>query len=179
MTEEPKLTFGLLPELEETGSYHELEGVLPLEQIRRGYQIFQLDAGVSYQIELSNTGEGVLLRGFAKAAGTSECARCLEDATFAVEGEVEAYFILKPDEQELGESNDEFIAVEPDGMVDLTAPITAAIIYELPQVLFCREDCAGLCPRCGANLNSESCDCAEKPDPDSPFAVLKGLVDSN
>ncbi|MCL1846800.1 MAG: YceD family protein [Coriobacteriia bacterium] len=179
MTEQVDLPFRLLPELEETGSQRELEGVLMLEQIRRGYQVFQLRAGISYQLELRNTGDGVLLRGLAQGEGVSECARCLEEAAFAVEGEVEGYYILKPDEQELGLSDDEFTAVGADGVVDLAVPITAAIIYELPQVLLCSEDCAGLCPRCGVNLNTESCDCAQKPNPDSPFAKLKDLVDSD
>ena len=170
------LLYQLLPELEETGSYRELKGVLPLEVLKKGYQLFNLTGGIPYDIRMTNTGDGVLLRGFAYATGITECARCLEDAPFDVQGAVEGYFIINPNEIEQEESDEEFTAVPDDGLVDLETPIIAAIIFELPQVLFCKEDCAGLCATCGANLNIESCDCAKAPDPDSPFAVLKDLL---
>jgi uncharacterized protein len=147
--------------------------------LAKGFQVFEFDGQVSYEISLTNTGEGVLLAGTARAKGSSECARCLEDAPFAVEGEVQGYFILNPDRKDRESSDDEFTAVGADGVVDLAAPILAAIVYELPQVLLCKEDCAGLCPNCGANLNEQSCDCADMPSPDSPFAVLKDLVSSD
>jgi uncharacterized protein len=55
----------------------------------------------------------------------------------------------------------------------------SALIMETPYVVLCREDCAGLCPTCGANLNEGDCGCAAKaasePDPMSPFAALKDL----
>ena len=177
MAYQPSLTYEALPHLAETGSHHKLEGVLPLECVYRGHQPFRLDGGISYMIELSNTGGGVLLRGLARGSGMAECARCLEEAAFDVEGGVEGYFILNPSEQELEFSDDEFNAMPPDGVIDLDAPIIAAIIYELPQVLLCKPDCAGLCANCGANLNMESCDCDSKLNPDSPFAVLKDLFE--
>lgn len=173
------LPFRLRPKLEETGSYEELEGLLPLDRLYRGSQLFELDGGITYKLNLTNTGGGVLLRGKAQAAGTSECARCLEEASFEVEGDVEGYYILDPSEEDLQQADDEITAVAPDGVIDLWAPITAAIIFELPQVLLCKEDCAGLCPVCGTNLNVGSCDCAKKPNPDHPFAALQGFIVEN
>ena len=52
---------------------------------------------------------------------------------------------------------------------------------ETPFVVLCRPDCAGLCPVCGANLNRETCDCAERAEEErvmsdaNPFAALKNL----
>jgi uncharacterized protein len=134
-----------------------------------------LNDGISYAITLANTGGDVLLMGSARAAGVTECARCLEDAAFEVSGEVEGYFILNPDRRDERLSDDEFTAVGDDGIVDMAVPIVAAIISELPQALLCREDCAGLCLMCGANLNEQQCDCATEPSPDSPFAALAAL----
>jgi uncharacterized protein len=133
--------------------------------------------GISYELTLANTGEGVLLTGAVQAAGTTECARCLEEAAFEVRGSVEGYYIINPSSRDEELSDDEFTAVGPDGVVDLAIPITAALIYELPQIVLCREDCAGLCPVCGANRNEQDCDCADMPSPDHPFAALKGLID--
>jgi uncharacterized protein len=127
---------------------------------------------------LTNTGGDIWLTGVARAKGSSECARCLEEALFEVEGEVQGYFILNPDRQDKELSDDEFTAVDSDGVVDLAVPILAAIVYELPQVLLCKSDCAGLCPVCGGNLNEQQCSCVEKLSSDSPFAVLSDLIES-
>jgi uncharacterized protein len=156
---EPTLFFKLLHQLTEFGSTKELTGVLPYERLDRGAQTFILSSGISYKLTLTNTGGGVLLTGEARAEGTTECTRCLEDAAFEVLGDVEGYFILEPDRQDQELSDEEFTAVGPDGIIDLATPIRAAIILELPQILLCREDCAGLCPHCGANLNEQPCTC--------------------
>ena len=179
MEEQPNLNYRLIPELEETGSKKELEGVLPLAHFYRGHQLFELDGGISYQIELSNIGEGVLLRGRARGIGSTECARCLEEASFDVEGDVEGFFILNPSEQEKEQSDDEFTAVPKDGIIDLKPPVVAALIYEMPLVLLCKQDCAGLCQNCGADLNVETCNCTWAPDSDHPFAKLKDLISQN
>jgi uncharacterized protein len=177
MDEELSLPYKLLPELAELASSKELSGQLPYEQLTRGSQVFDLSDGIAYDLTLTNTGGGVLLAGSARAAGMTVCARCLEDAAFEVEGEVEGYFILNPDTRDVELSDDEFVIVGANGVVDLAVSIVAAVIFELPQVLFCKEDCAGLCPVCGANLNEEDCDCADRPSPDHPFAVLSHLQD--
>ena len=179
MEEQPKLTYRLIPELEETGSRKELEGILPLEHFYRGYQRFELDGGVSYRLELTNTGEGVLLRGRARGIGKTECARCLEEAAFDVEGDAEGFFILNPSEKEIEQSDDEFTAVPKDGIVDLMPPVIAALIYEMPLIVLCKQDCAGLCQHCGVDLNVEPCECKREPSPDHPFAILKNLISQN
>jgi segregation and condensation protein B len=46
-----------------------------------------------------------------------------------------------------------------NGLVDLKLAIDDLIITSLPTVIYCQEDCKGLCPICGQNLNEKSCDC--------------------
>ena len=66
-----------------------------------------------------------------------------------------------------------------DDTIDLAEPIFAAILMETPYVVLCREDCKGLCPHCGANLNEGDCGCAEQMESveaaTGPFAALAGL----
>jgi uncharacterized protein len=50
------------------------------------------------------------------------------------------------------------------------------VMTALPVKPLCREDCAGLCPRCGGDRNQVACDCPEFEKP-SPFAVLETLRD--
>ena len=58
---------------------------------------------------------------------------------------------------------------------DLDDILTTAFVLNMDQKLLCREDCKGLCFRCGKNLNEGPCDC--KSEPDSRFAVLQQLLD--
>lgn len=58
----------------------------------------------------------------------------------------------------------------------MTPLIEQALLLELPLVPLCADDCKGICPRCGANLNEGPCSCAEAaPAEDGPFAALRNL----
>ena len=74
---------------------------------------------------------------------------------------------------------DEYDILPKNHELDLTPYIESALRLSAPAMPLCREDCKGLCSRCGANLNIETCNCAEVAEQealdDSPFAVLKGL----
>jgi uncharacterized protein len=62
------------------------------------------------------------------------------------------------------------------GELDLGPYTLELIALVMPVQPVCREDCRGLCPRCGVDRNQDSCDCAEA-RPGSPFAVLQRLRD--
>ena len=61
--------------------------------------------------------------------------------------------------------------------IDLSGFVHELICLALPVKPLCREECAGLCPRCGADRNAGPCGCPEPAGDDSPFAVLKALRD--
>jgi uncharacterized protein len=59
--------------------------------------------------------------------------------------------------------------------IDLSFGVRESLLLALPMKVLCSEDCKGLCPHCGANLNEESCDCvAETIDP--RWAELRKLL---
>ena len=62
------------------------------------------------------------------------------------------------------EENDEILLLE-DGTVDLGELSREVFILNMPTKLLCREDCRGLCPGCGVNLNYEVCRCKKEVDP--------------
>ena len=62
-----------------------------------------------------------------------------------------------------------------EGRLDLSSWARDAIALELPEKILCREDCAGLCAGCGADLNREACTCGP-PEPDPRFSKLKELL---
>ncbi len=57
---------------------------------------------------------------------------------------------------------------------DLDDILTTAVVLNMDSKLLCSEDCKGLCPRCGADLNFGPCAC--KPEPDARMAVLQQLL---
>ncbi|MDR1014431.1 MAG: YceD family protein [Coriobacteriales bacterium] len=168
-----EIPYRLLPDLARPGASHDLEGTLPGGRLDIGHRTLGIDEGITYRLTLANTGGDVLLTGTASATTRTECARCLRELPLELQGEVEGYFILEPDELDRRLSDDEFTVVGADGIVDLAPSVCAALVYELPQAPLCREDCAGLCPTCGANLNEQQCACGDRPSSDSPFAALK------
>ena len=80
-----------------------------------------------------------------------QCDRCLEDAVIPLQSELKTVLTLDS-------SEDESVSVE-DGRIDLELTAYDALVLELPIKILCKEDCRGLCPSCGKNLNSGDCGC--------------------
>ena len=153
----------------------------------KGYSLgeheFSLPEGLDYDLMLTNAGEGILATGIVSGHVVGTCDRCLEKAEFDLAGEVDEYYLFKAPSQteSLGEDEDDvdFSLVGDDHTIDLTDALTAAVLMESPFVVLCREDCKGLCPVCGENLNEHDCGHAslieEQRLESSPFAALRNL----
>ena len=153
-----------------------------------GYELgdheFALPDGIDYDLVLTNAGEGILATGLVRARVVGTCDRCLEPAEFDVAAEVDGYYLFEEPER-LAEDEDEadYELVAPDNTIDLSAALLSALVMETPFVVLCREDCRGLCPVCGANLNEEDCGHAAQLEEQreaerrasSPFSALAGL----
>ena len=72
------------------------------------------------------------------------------------------------------EESDEIVLLE-DGKVDAGELARTAFILGMDSKTLCSEDCKGLCPRCGADLNLGPCSCKREPDP--RLAALASLLD--
>ena len=112
--------------------------------------------------------DGVLATGTAAGDWSAECRRCLKP----VSGRVEAMFreLYEPKARD-GES----YPLEGD-RVDLGPLAAESLLLELPLAPVCREDCAGLCPTCGADRNAGTCGCVEEVG-DARWAALDDLLD--
>lgn len=73
------------------------------------------------------------------------------------------------------ETNDELLLVN-ELRFDLDALVSEDIFLDLPSKILCSEDCKGICPKCGADLNAGSCSCEKEVDP--RLAALKQLLDN-
>lgn len=121
------------------------------------------------EVILEGISDGVLARFRAVAVATLQCTRCLVE--WESEIDVSAVQVYEPEPDEDG------YALGPDDTVDLSGPVRDEISLAVPARPLCREDCAGLCPECGTDLNRDPCGGHEEPSR-SPFAVLQELFDS-
>jgi uncharacterized protein len=173
------LIVSLHPELDEVGGCKTIAGRSDESSYDVGPDTYPLVDGVDYDIVLTNTGEAVLASGIARATACAGCSRCLAPVEFDIAGEVEGYYLMQDDTRPAdGRDDDEFGFVLPDDTIDLSDALLAALVIETPVVSLCEENCAGLCPRCGKNLNDGPCGCAPEERQDgrvNPFAVLKNL----
>jgi len=107
-----------------------------------------------------------------------ECIRCLHlvdvslDTPFTA-GFVTAEYYTQQKEAKLDEEDLEVSIFEGD-KIDLTELVREQILLTVPEQVFCREDCRGLCQKCGANRNLIDCNCEEK-EIDPRWAALKNL----
>jgi uncharacterized protein len=132
-------------------------------------------------------GEEILLEGVLQGAFELECGRCLaryrqplresfrlvlEPAGDRVPGDPEAAGVLARDGLCLGDELE--TGWYRGGEIQLDSVCLELIALAVPVQPLCKEECAGLCPRCGVDRNTTACECAEQ-RPESPFAALAAL----
>src|SRR5258706_4252915 len=130
--------------------------------------------------ELRKESDGVFFAGRIEGAATMPCSRCVDECALPLLLPFDLFYTTEPEGAEVGghHTNDDRITrVEYDGVrIDLRALLSEQIYLGLPLKPLCRPDCLGLCPRCGTNLNSGECACAEKRTEDPRLRVLKNLL---
>jgi uncharacterized protein len=128
-----------------------------------------LDLGLigSVQVngQLQATGDGEYLwRGKIHGVVQGECRRCLTDVVDEVDVEVDAAVFSA--DQEAADDPDFYPLPERASVVDLSQVVREEMgLAVQAHLLLCREDCAGLCPRCGADLNAGPCGCRVPAEP--------------
>lgn len=139
------------------------------------------DDGTVYKItgraELLRTNRGVLVRAQLNTNAQCICSRCLKPLSCPVPIGFEEEFFptinIDGSRLELPEEPDYF-KIDNKHILSLTEAIREYLVINMPIKPLCREDCAGLCPICGQNLNEDSCLCEKKPA-DSSLAPLLSL----
>lgn len=102
---------------------------------------------------------------------TRSCDRCGEVFTLREE----KTFTHKLAQTLMDEGNDDYIET-PGFTVELDETVISDILLNLPSKNLCKEDCKGLCPHCGKNLNGGACGCEIK-TVDPRMEILKQLMD--
>ena len=122
--------------------------------------LYEAVSDVEYDLLVKKISGGALVSGSCRVMVASECGRCLERVEVEVSAEDIEMFL------DLDEYGDE---------ADISEEIRTELLLELPMFVLCSEDCAGLCPDCGRNLNKTSCKCHEKPHGSLAWGELDSL----
>ena len=152
------IDFLLTPELSEGAEFEDDAHVVGEVTDQAGYMRLVLTATINYK---------------------AECARCLEpvDGEFSVSLERTVSTKENLSEKQLEENVDEYAVIE-NGKLDLDEAIREELLLSFPMRFLCREDCPGLCPKCGKPLRLGDCGCPKK-ELDPRLAVLKTLLEQN
>lgn len=127
---------------------------------------------VSVRLEVQAAGGDIIVRG--RLSGTVElsCRRCL----LPVRAKFDEPVMFRYRSGVAGDAGEEdaYPVAERAREIDLGPAVREHVLLAAPEYALCREDCRGLCPHCGADLNREACSCAPETT-DERWAALRRL----
>jgi len=127
------------------------------------------------RFRLQRLGLEIRIQGQIEAEVEVHCDRCLSAFRLAVTPDFDVFYaplaVLMPEEEVQLTERDLQFGFYQNELIDIDALVREQIRLALPFRLLCREDCRGLCPQCGADLNHETCRCAP-PQVDARWAAL-------
>lgn len=144
----------------------------------------RFSAPLSVTVRLTRVGGLVEVAGQLATLIETGCSRCLKRMTTPLEASFELTYTNEPimvheEEDEEGEGVE--LTAEELGLIpfsgdeiDLTEAVQEQVLLAMPTHPLCSEECRGLCPQCGLDLNTGSCSCAAE-EFGNKFAVLKNF----
>jgi uncharacterized protein len=129
-------------------------------------------------VRMRRTNQGLLVDGWVELTLELTCNRCLKEFELPMHVNFEEQFYPTVDVVSglplASFDEDEIFPIDAHHQVDLTEAIRQNLLLALPMVAICQEDCKGLCPQCGHDLNLGPCEC--EPEVDARLSVLKTLL---
>lgn len=136
--------------------------------------------GVSYPVSepvlaegtVRNTAGVLMMKGSISTTIHGVCDRCASDFDREVQFPLDVVLVTELVNEE---NEDEWVFPLEGDSADLDDIIRTVFVLNLDSKLLCRDDCKGLCFRCGKNLNEGPCNCQKELDP--RFAALRQLLE--
>lgn len=123
--------------------------------------------------QVRNTAGVLMMTGKVSTTLHGVCDRCASEFSRYVEYPIDVVLVTELSNEE---NEDEWVFPLEGDSADLDDIIRTVFVLNMDSKLLCREDCQGLCCRCGKNLNDGPCSCQKELDP--RFAALKQLLKS-
>lgn len=165
-----RMTIDIRPLL--NGETNEIKLDFPLS-VDEGIRDVSFPESIEVSGSVNNKAGYVTLDLCANVPYRTRCARCFRE----INGTKTVEF-SKPvaDEKTLQNNENDDYVVPVEGMIDVSEMLIEQILLDFPYRHLCKEDCKGLCPKCGKDLNEGSCGCPAD-DPDPRFDVLRKLLE--
>ena len=127
---------------------------------------FQFPTPFHVELEIYRSLQSFSIKGEVGFAIEGQCCRCLKPVRDQISAPLSLLIQRREasdEELEALDDQDDVIIVYPGAReMDLTRRVREAVALELPMRACCRDDCRGLCSKCGQNLNEGSCSCAQE-----------------
>jgi uncharacterized protein len=137
--------------------------------------IASIPSDVAVEADLERRGRQFLVTGEVQATGRFTCDRCLTEFDQSVDTSFRVLFMPDGVPGTPTEADEEVRHLPADSQVIvLDEDVRQSIALAVPVKLLCREDCEGLCPQCGRNLNDGQCSC-KRDDTDPRWEPLRKL----
>lgn len=166
-----------LDEITENGlSLDVVEQGSALNEIAGGALDFSFPSPVKAHLELSRQGRSFFISGEIKATIRMICSRCTREFDYPYDAPFSSYY------ERAGKSAERDSELKPADLdvnfiegdeIDTADLLLGQIALELPMQPLCTQECKGLCPKCGADLNLGDCGCARDAGKESKFSKLR------
>lgn len=128
-------------------------------------EMVRLPGNVTGEVMFARVGQDVVANGTLSVRAVGACARCLADSEVTLTARVDELWVRRTIEDrpkvEDEEDIEPTIAHQLTGQtIELGEVFRDILLAELPDRFLCAEDCRGLCPHCGTNLNAGECSCS-------------------
>ena len=159
------------------GAGAQVDMPVPLPDMTLGGQAYEpTPREVPARVDVGSSGSGVGLRLRFATSLRGPCQRCLEASEVDIAVDAREFQASgRVDADEIDDDLDcEYLSGPMRMELDVGAWARDAMAEAMPMSILCREDCAGLCARCGTDLNAGACDCADD-EVDPRWAALGEL----
>jgi uncharacterized protein len=131
---------------------------------------------ITGEILIIRIDRGILVEGTLSTTGKGNCARCLKPADYTCQFDIAEEFvpIIDINTQSTAEIKDGSFIIDSRHNIDLSELLYQYATMAKPMKTLCKEDCEGICPVCGQNLNEKKCNCVVD-DEKSPWAKLRNF----
>jgi len=136
---------------------------------------------ITWEGDVTSVSPGFRVKGTIRYEQELSCSRCLKPSVEPVDRKFELLVLIEPEREEEPEieleEQDMSVLRLSEEVLELQPILLEQLQLAVPMKVLCRQDCAGLCPKCGADLNEARCECrSEAVDP--RWAALAELRES-
>ena len=161
--------------------FKEYEVLVPPASLSLNYEEAEFIKLLSCAVQLFRQGEdNIYVTADIQTDISVECRRCITPFEVDITTKLELLFSIGSEASEESEADERYYDGET---LDISEDVRQMLVLEIPAWPLCSETCEGLCPQCGAELNSDACSCETddaSPAPASnPFSVLSKMLEDN